>query len=308
MLLEVKDIQVYYGAIHAIKGVSFEVNEGEIVTLIGANGAGKTTLIRALLGQVEYKGVIRHLTTDGRPAADVRTGYVPQQLEFDRSSPVTVTDFMAASLSRRPVFLGVSKKTREKVMAALARTHSERLCKRPLGALSGGLGQLIYKNADCGHYLLVFAPSVVMLYLDAMVDGMLKGFGEQTACVRYNVFTSVLDVALLYLLLPRFGMMAYVLTFYFTHAVNFWLSLHRLQRVTGYRLDGKFLPRAVFCALSGLGGSCCLPDGGLLPAMVLRAGLFASVFLLFLEFTDTVPAQDRQWLQKSLRLRRGKCG
>ena len=126
--------------------------------------------------------------------------------------------------------------------------------------------------------------------------------------MRYNVFTSVLDVALLYLLLPRFGMMAYVLTFYFTHAVNFWLSLHRLLRVTGYRLDGKFLPRAVFCALSGLGGSCCLPDGGLLPAMVLRAGLFASVFLLFLEFTDTVPAQDRQWLQKSLRLRRGKCG
>ena len=118
-----------------------------------------------------------------------------------------------------------------------------------MGALSGGLGQLIYKNADCGHYLLVFAPSVVMLYLDAMVDGMLKGFGEQTACVRYNVFTSVLDVALLYLLLPRFGMMAYVLTFYFTHAVNFWLSLHRLLRVTGYRLDGKFLPRAVFCAL-----------------------------------------------------------
>ena len=177
-----------------------------------------------------------------------------------------------------------------------------------MGALSGGLGQLIYKNADCGHYLLVFAPSVVMLYLDAMVDGMLKGFGEQTACVRYNVFTSVLDVALLYLLLPRFGMMAYVLTFYFTHAVNFWLSLHRLLRVTGYRLDGKFLPRAVFCALSGLGGSCCLPDGGLLPAMVLRAGLFASVFLLFLEITDTVPAQDRQWLQKSLRLRRRKCG
>ena len=43
-LLEVNDINVYYGAIHAIKGISFSVDEGEVVTLIGANGAGKSTL------------------------------------------------------------------------------------------------------------------------------------------------------------------------------------------------------------------------------------------------------------------------
>ena len=51
-LLEVKDLQVYYGVIQALKNVSFEVNEGEIVTLIGANGAGKTTTMQSIIGLI----------------------------------------------------------------------------------------------------------------------------------------------------------------------------------------------------------------------------------------------------------------
>lgn len=54
-MLSVKDLQVYYGAIHAIKGVSFEVNEGEIVSLIGANGAGKTTILQTISGLLKAK-------------------------------------------------------------------------------------------------------------------------------------------------------------------------------------------------------------------------------------------------------------
>ena len=49
-LLEVNDIHVYYGAIHAIKGISFSVDEGEVVTLIGANGAGKSTTLNTVAG------------------------------------------------------------------------------------------------------------------------------------------------------------------------------------------------------------------------------------------------------------------
>ena len=63
MMLKVKNLNVYYGNIHALHNISFEVNEGEIVTLIGANGAGKTTTLHSISrlipiesGEVEFLG------------------------------------------------------------------------------------------------------------------------------------------------------------------------------------------------------------------------------------------------------------
>jgi len=163
--IEVDKLTVSFGAQTPLKDVSLHIHCGELTALIGTNGAGKTTLLRALLGQLEYKGTIRHLTSDGRPAAELRTGYVPQQLEFDRSSPVTVMDFMAGSLSRRAVFLGVSKKTRAKVLAALARTHCENLADRALGALSGGELQRVL-------LALALTPQPDLLILDEPVSGV----------------------------------------------------------------------------------------------------------------------------------------
>ena len=54
-MLEVKDLQVYYGVIQALKGISFEVNQGEVIALIGANGAGKTTTLQTLTGIIPSK-------------------------------------------------------------------------------------------------------------------------------------------------------------------------------------------------------------------------------------------------------------
>ena len=62
--LEVKDLQVFYGVIQALKGISFEVNEGEIVTLIGANGAGKTTTMQSIVGLIPAKS--GSVTFDGQ--------------------------------------------------------------------------------------------------------------------------------------------------------------------------------------------------------------------------------------------------
>ncbi len=68
-LLKVDDIHVYYSAIHAIKGVSFEVNEGEIVTLIGANGAGKSTTLNTVAGLLRPRS--GSITFDGKNLATV---------------------------------------------------------------------------------------------------------------------------------------------------------------------------------------------------------------------------------------------
>ncbi len=70
-ILKVDDINVYYGAIHAIKGVSFEVNEGEVVTLIGANGAGKSTILKTVAGLLSSRtGSVQFMGKDlgGIPA------------------------------------------------------------------------------------------------------------------------------------------------------------------------------------------------------------------------------------------------
>ena len=64
-VLKVDDINVYYGSIHAIKGISFEVNEGEIVTLIGANGAGKSTTLNTVSGLLRSRtGSVTFLDQD----------------------------------------------------------------------------------------------------------------------------------------------------------------------------------------------------------------------------------------------------
>jgi len=96
MLLEVRDLNVFYGAIHALQGISFYVNEGEIVTLIGANGAGKSTTLNTLSGLLRARsGVIRFKDQDitQMPAQDlVRLGIVQVPEGRKIFAPLTVTE------------------------------------------------------------------------------------------------------------------------------------------------------------------------------------------------------------------------
>jgi ABC-type branched-chain amino acid transport systems, ATPase component len=75
MLLEVKDVNIYYGVIHAIKNASFEVNQGEIVALIGANGAGKTSIMHTISGLIHSQG--GSIQFDGNEISKISAHKIP---------------------------------------------------------------------------------------------------------------------------------------------------------------------------------------------------------------------------------------
>ena len=102
-----------------------------------------------------------------------------------------------------------------------------------LFVLGEPVGVALYDSREVGRLLRLYAPLVPMLYLDAVVDAVIKGMGQQVASVRYNILTNSLDVVLLWLLLPRWGLQGYYLSFALTHVINFFLSYRKLRQVTG---------------------------------------------------------------------------
>jgi len=163
--IDLKGITVRRGGHVLLQEVSMHIHCGQLTVLIGQNGAGKTTLIRALLGQLPHEGTIRHVDGRGLDIPHLRTGYVPQHLQFDREMPLTVRDFMAASLSRRPVWTGVGKKTRALVDEALAAVDAGGLADLPLGRCSGGELQRVL-------LALAMNPAPDLLVLDEPVSGV----------------------------------------------------------------------------------------------------------------------------------------
>jgi len=86
-ILEVKNLSVLYGKEKALENVSFSVDKGETIAVIGPNGSGKTTLLRALIGALPSKGEI---TIE----KGVTMGYVPQKLDVERNLPLTGGEFL----------------------------------------------------------------------------------------------------------------------------------------------------------------------------------------------------------------------
>ena len=118
-----------------------------------------------------------------------------------------------------------------------------------LYVLSDKLCLTLYKSLDAAKYLRWYGLLVPMLYCDSITDAMTKGLGKQHICVRYNIVTSFLDVVFLYILLPRYGMDGYFVSFLLTHLLNFILSIRLLLKTTGLTIP-LYIPMLSLTALT----------------------------------------------------------
>jgi branched-chain amino acid transport system ATP-binding protein len=143
-MLKIEDIDVYYGIIHALKGVSLEINEGEIVTLIGANGAGKSTLLKTISGLLKPKKgdiLFQGQSISGKVAQSIVKQGVSQVPEGRRVfSNMTVEENLELGAYLRKDKKGI-REDFEKVFNLFPRLLERR--KQLAGTLSGGEQQML---------------------------------------------------------------------------------------------------------------------------------------------------------------------
>lgn len=156
-MLRINDINVYYGSIHAIQGVSFEINEGEIVTLIGANGAGKSTILKTISGLLRSKtGEISFLEknlNNIEPDKIVKLGiaHVPEGRRVFKQFSVEENLEMGGYIYKSGI-----KEDMEKIYQRFPRLKERR--RQTAGTLSGGEQQMLAMGRA-----LMSRPKLLML-------------------------------------------------------------------------------------------------------------------------------------------------
>ncbi len=161
---KIDNLTVKFGNNAILDKVNLHVNCGEVIGVVGPNGAGKTTLLRTILGEIPYQGKIA-FQIEGIVSKKPKIGYVPQKLQFDLGSPISVIDLVASAISREPIWAGVSKNLSERVKSVLSLFSAEHLLKRRIGELSGGELQRVL-------LAIAMTPEPELLLLDEPASGV----------------------------------------------------------------------------------------------------------------------------------------
>lgn len=143
-LLIVDNLCFKYQGIPVLRNVTFSVNSGDFVGIIGPNGGGKTTLLKAILGFI--KPLSGKITINGLPPVQARKNlaYVPQFARYDREFPISVLEVvLSGRLFDLPWYGKYSKEDYEAALEALTRVGLKDFASRRFGTLSGGQAQRV---------------------------------------------------------------------------------------------------------------------------------------------------------------------
>lgn len=149
----------------------------------------------------------------------------------------------------------------------------------------------LYASAEAGEYLRWYGMLAPMLYTDAITDAMIKGMGQQKICVRYNIITSALDVVLLFILLPRYGMMGYFASFFITHLLNFSLSIRLLIKIVGKVLGIRTVTMTIISAIISVTATSQISRP------ISRCILFVTILSTQLFLLGIIKKKDLLWLK-----------
>ena len=136
--IKVKHLGVALNGHDILKDINLHIHCGSINAIIGRNGAGKSTLIRAILGDIPHSGEIAFKDRENGRVQKLKIGYVPQKINIEKDTPLSVYDLIASYCWCFPVFLKKSRKMEEKIKQSLDVFEAGHLIDRQVCTLSGG--------------------------------------------------------------------------------------------------------------------------------------------------------------------------
>lgn len=161
------------------------------------------------------------------------------------------------------------------------------------------LGQIFYQSDEVGFLLRVLAPLMPVMYVESVVDGILKGLNQQVSSLKYSVADSVLRIALILLIVPKRGMEGFLFIMVLSNLFTAGLNLHRLLTVTGLRLKwGQWVIKPLL-AVAVAGGLSLLVYHlpavsrlSTLPATLIGGGIAAALYAALLPLLGCIRRDD----------------